>query len=35
MSAMWPEVLTGHEWEADRRRAVAWWQAWLSVVRYL
>jgi hypothetical protein len=35
MSAMRPEVLVGHEWEADRCCAVARWQVWLSAVDYL
>jgi hypothetical protein len=35
MSAMRPEVLIGHEWEADRRRAVAQCQTWLNTVGYL
>jgi hypothetical protein len=32
MSVMWPDVLVGHECEADRPRAVARCQTWLNVV---
>jgi hypothetical protein len=32
MNVMQPEVLVGHEWEADGRRVVARCQAWLSAV---
>jgi hypothetical protein len=35
MSAMWPEVLEGHEREADRRHVVARCHAWLNAVGYL
>jgi hypothetical protein len=35
MSVMRPEVLVGHEWEADRRRAMAQCQVCLNVVGYL
>jgi hypothetical protein len=35
MSAMQPEVLAGHEWEADWRHAMARCQTWLNVVGYL
>jgi hypothetical protein len=35
MSVIGPEVLVGHEWEADRRYTVARCQAWLNAVGYL
>jgi hypothetical protein len=35
MSAMKPEVLVGHEREADQRHAVGRCQTWLSAVSYL